>query len=166
MLNVDEIGSDRLREVYGYWRSKIAGGRLPARTAIDPLDIPKLLPFIFLVDVEHDPLRFRFRLVGTQICTWAGRDMTGLYTDEPRYGERGPDVSQEYGEVVSRRLPVYREQKAKRPERDFMFYQKLVLPLSTDGERVDMLLCATDALAPSPALRAEEYRVIWGERPA
>jgi hypothetical protein len=163
MLKTCDIPSERLREIYGYWRSRGAGGRLPARARINPLDIPKLLPFVFLVDVERDPQRFRFRLVGTQICTWAGRDTTGFYTDEERYGERGPDISREYGEVVTRRQPMYREQKARRPERDYMYYQKLVLPLSSDGEHVDMLFCATDALAPSAALRAGDYRVIWGD---
>ncbi len=163
MFNVSDIASHRLREVYAYWRSKIADGRLPARAAIDPLDIPRLLPFLFLVDVERDPQRFRFRLIGTQICTWAGRDLTGIYTDEERYGARGPEISREYGAIVRRRQAMYREQKAKRPERDFMFYQKIILPMSSGGRHVDMLLCATDALAPTPALRAGEYRVIWGD---
>lgn len=165
MLNVSDIGSERLRDLYAYWRSKIAGDRLPARADIDPLDIPKLLPFLFLVDVERDPQRFRFRLVGTQICTWAGRDMTGFYTDDEHYGERGPDISREYGEVVRRRQAMYCEQKARRPERDFMFYEKLVLPLSGDGVLIDMLLCASDFLAQTPALRAGEYRVLWDGPP-
>ena len=163
MFETGIISSERLREIYGYWRSKIADGRLPARAAINPLDIPKLLPFVFLVDVERDPQRFRFRLIGTQICAWAGRDTTGMYTDEERYGERGPSITREYGEVVARRQPIYREQKARIPERDFMFYQKLILPLSCDGEHVDMLFCATDAIAPTAALRAGEYRAIWGD---
>lgn len=166
MLNVCDIASERLREVYRYWQSKAAGGRLPARAAINPLDVPKLLPFLFLVDVERDPQRFRFRLVGTQICAWAGRDLTGFYTDEQRYGDHGAETTQEYGEVARRRQAMYREQKARRPERDFMFYQKLVLPMSSDGDHVDMLLCATDALAPSAALRAGEYRVMWGPPPS
>jgi hypothetical protein len=157
------IRSDRLRQVYAYWASKIVGGRLPARAAIDPTEIPRLLPFVFLVDVERDPQRFRFRLVGTQICAWAGRDATGLYTDEPAFGPKGAALARQYAEVVARRRSLYIEQPAGRPERDFIFYDKLVLPLSADGAQVNMLFCATDVLVATPELRAGVFREVWGD---
>lgn len=161
-LDVSEIRSERLRQVYAYWRSKIVDGRLPSRASIDPLDIPSLLPFVFLVDVESNPRRFRFRLVGTQVCLWAGRDVTGMYADDPAYGPRGPDISRQYAEVVERRAVLYSERPAARPDRDHMFYDRLVLPLAGDGRTIDLLLCALDKLAPTPALREGRFREVWG----
>lgn len=163
MLNVHEIRSGRLRQVYGYWQSKMIDGRLPSRAEIDPLEIPKLLPFLFLVDVARDPLRFRFRLVGTQICAWGGRDPTGLYTDDASFGAQGAEITRQYAEVVERGRPVYREQRGAQPARSFMFYEKVILPLSSDGESVEVLLCASDVIAGTPSLRAGEFRVIWGD---
>jgi hypothetical protein len=161
-LDTSAIRSERLRQVYAYWAAKIVGGRLPSRASIDPIEIPRLLPYLFLVDVERDPQRFRFRLVGTQVCSWAGRDTTGLYTDEPAYGLRGPELTRLYAEVVARRAPLCSERPGGRPEPDLVFYDEVVLPLSADGDTVNMLFCAADMLVTTPAMRAGATREIWG----
>jgi hypothetical protein len=163
-LDTEAIHSAKLRQLYAYWRSKAVGGRLPSRADIDPAEIPHLLPHVFLVDVERDPLRFRFRLIGTQICAWAGRDATGMYVDDAVYGPRGPEVAGQYGEVVARGLAFYIEQPASRPERDYAFYDRIMLPLAEDGRTVNMLLCGADMLRANPELRAGRYRQIWDDR--
>jgi hypothetical protein len=163
-LDTDAIHSTKLRELYAYWRSKVAGGRLPSRADIDPAEIPLLLPHLFLVDVERNPQRFRFRLIGTQICAWAGRDATGMYVDDPGFGRRTAELTRQYGEVAARGLAFYIEQPASRKERDYAFYDRIVMPLAQDGRTVDMLLCGADMLPPNPALRAGKYRQIWDDR--
>ena len=162
-MDTNVIRSERLRQVYTYWASKVVDGRLPSRASISPADIPRLLPYVFLIDVERNPRRFRFRLVGTQICIWAGRDATGLYTDEPAFGPHGEALTRQYAEVAARGRALYVEQPAARPERKYLFYDKVVLPLSADGEHVDMLLCASDMLAGTAELRQGAFREIWGE---
>lgn len=162
-MDTKAIRSERLRQVYGYWASKVVGGRMPSRASIDPVDIPRLLPFVFLIDVERDPQRFRFRLIGTQICAWAGRDATGLYTDEPGFGPHGAALTRQYAEVVARRRALYSEQPGARPERNFIFYDKVVLPLSADGTHINMLFCASDILVGTEELHAGEFREIWGD---
>ncbi len=162
-MDTKTIRSERLREVYVYWASKIVGGRLPSRASINPVEIPRLLPFVFLIDVEREPQRFRFRLVGTQICTWAGRDATGLYTDDAGFGPHGEALTRQYAEVVTRRRALYSEQPAARPERNYVFYDKVVLPLSADGVHINMLLCASDMLAGTPELRAGAFREVWDD---
>jgi hypothetical protein len=164
-VDSDLFRSHRLKQLYGYWRSKAPPGRLPARADLDPGDIPQLLPYIFMIDVEHEPRRFRFRLIGTQICTWAGRDVTGWYLDDPSYGPRGAIISSQYAEVVDRGVPFYTEQPAARPERDYIFYERLVLPLAADGRTIDILLCGVDVLTPTPELRAGRFRRFWDEAP-
>ncbi len=64
--------------LYDYWR-RLRGDRLaPSRSDIDPVDIPRdLLPNLMLIEVEHDPLDFRFRLSGTQTDTLVNRNLTG-----------------------------------------------------------------------------------------
>jgi hypothetical protein len=143
----------------------VAGGRLPSRAAISPAEIPQLLPYIFMVDVERNPLRFRFRLIGTQICQWAGRDVTGMYTDDPIYGTRGSQVTHQYAEVAATGRPLYSEQPAARPERDYVFYDRLVLPLAQDGRTIDILLCGADMLPSTGELRAGQFRQMWGDPP-
>ena len=45
------IIDDRLRQTYEYWRGKAGARPLPSRSDIDPVEIPRLLPHIMLVDV-------------------------------------------------------------------------------------------------------------------
>jgi hypothetical protein len=75
------ISDDRIRDAYAYWR-RIAGARaLPRRRDLDPLDIPKLLPHVMLVEV-HGPGRYRYRLIGTAIAQEQGTNATGKFVHE------------------------------------------------------------------------------------
>ena len=69
--------SDAIKRMYGYWRSKCEGDRLPARRAIDPVEIPRFLPQITIVEVVPDARRYVYRLVGTKEVEIRGRDPTG-----------------------------------------------------------------------------------------
>lgn len=79
----EAIRSPYLRLLYDYW-IKLRGNRAaPDIHEIDPLDIPRAaLPYVVLVDLEHDPFRARYRLVGTHGTQAAGWDYTGRYVDE------------------------------------------------------------------------------------
>src|SRR5258708_24568414 len=73
----------RVRQLYAYWRRiHAADGGLPGRQRLDPIAIPLLLPFVWLADVQRVPLRFRYRLFGTEHVRVLGRDFTGCWIDE------------------------------------------------------------------------------------
>ncbi len=56
--------SEEQAALYDYW-NKIRGSRkMPARADFDPIDLPKIIPFLSLEDVLYDPVRFQIRLVG------------------------------------------------------------------------------------------------------
>ena len=56
------------RALYEHWqRIHPTPGAFPGRQHFDPLDVPKLLPNLWLVDVARDPWRFRYRVVGTAL---------------------------------------------------------------------------------------------------
>jgi hypothetical protein len=78
-----EISHPLLRQLYEYWDSKRAGRAMPARSDLDPIEIPDLLRHLILLDITHDPLRFRVRLYGTGVAELRGHDLTGrfLYED-------------------------------------------------------------------------------------
>ena len=72
----------RFRQLYDHWHALRGRRAMPAREDIDPLAMKELLGWLLLIDVERAPLRFRFRLVGTEIVAVRGRDLTGRYLDE------------------------------------------------------------------------------------
>lgn len=130
----------RLRALYGYWRRKCGDRPLPARADIDPIELKDLLGNLFLVDVLYDPLRFRFRLAGTNIVQLLGRELTGLTADELEGLPLGPQViKQHFSEVVLSREPSYKVLELT-VGRTPIVYRRLLLPLSPDGGAVNMLL--------------------------
>src|SRR3546814_10590958 len=54
----------------------------PRRADIDPVEIPRLMPYVLIADIEHAPFRVRFRLVGTKVVEATGFEFTGKYLDE------------------------------------------------------------------------------------
>ncbi len=69
--------------LYECWRSKCTADDIPRRNAIDPVEIPNLLPNISIVDIERSAgLRFKIRLFGTALSDLVGEDRTGFYMED------------------------------------------------------------------------------------
>ena len=83
-LNLSELTSPRIHRLHGYWRHlhEKRGRELPRRADIAPDQIKDLLPNIMIVDVERNPMRFRYRLVGTRVVEYNGVEFTGRYLGE------------------------------------------------------------------------------------
>lgn len=140
-----------VRESYEYWLSKCRGDGLPRRRDIRPEEIVRLLPHIFLVDVAGDPPTFKFRLVGTQITEWAAGEYTGVTVNESEFGPNWRRVYDIYRGAVEKRAPAHSEYSAPWKEREFLFYERIVAPLSDDGVSINMLFGALDVVSSSAA---------------
>ena len=106
-LDIAEITSPRIHRLRSYWQSQGAlRGGLPRRSDIAPGDIKDLLPNIMIVDVERDPLRFRYRLVGTRVVEYNGVEFTGRYLGEIGWAEEQA-LFDSYAEVVNSRQPFF-----------------------------------------------------------
>ena len=72
-----------LRVLYDYWISLAdEGGGLPSVQGFDPLNLPRLLPNLWILEVEAATSRFRMRLAGENINAIYGRSIAGLYFPE------------------------------------------------------------------------------------
>ena len=127
---------------YEYWVSLGGGREMPSRKDVDPLQVPRgYLPNIMLVDVLYDPQRYRFRLVGSNIVAATGENRTGRFFDEVSWFQDHPGVQPQYEAVIKTRRPLY----SMEPFTNFISksayeVDRLLLPLSDDGLRVDTLL--------------------------
>src|SRR5260221_12496676 len=75
------VHDPRLEAAFHYWPRKAAGRLMPSRADIDPIEIPKLLPDVMLVDVLPDG-RYRYRLIGTENARAQGINASGRFLDE------------------------------------------------------------------------------------
>lgn len=142
-----------LLRLYDYWAARRLGGRLPSRQDIDPADIKFAVGNVSLIDVLYDPLRFRFRLVGSLMSQRMGWDLTGKMVDEVPDAEYREGLLAAYRGIVASRQP------------STMLYERLIdgkmrrfevlrLPLASDGETIDMLLLCPMYFEPLPAPRS------------
>ena len=71
---------DRLKALYRYWceLGQAAGG-LPSVQSLDPLQLPRMLSSMWIVEVAQDTHRFRMRLAGEDINAIYGRNVGGHY---------------------------------------------------------------------------------------
>lgn len=144
-IPLKEVMSSCVAEFDAYWRSKMRGGRLPARSDIDPADFKPILPNIILLNVSYDPFRISVRLRGTRIDEFRPKGKW-TYLHEATTFDRGrrEDYLREMEFVARNRRPVY--------ARDWMTSRFGALcdlyagiwPLSSDGERIDMLVVIED----------------------
>jgi len=132
--------SDAIRKMYEYWRSKFDGDRLPKRSAIDPVDIPRFLPQITIVEVVPDERRYVYRLVGTMEVEIRGRDPTGKSVLDGFFGPSIDNVLGCYDTVVATRAPLYDDEPYVTPDGRFSDDETVFLPLSDDGENVNRIL--------------------------
>ena len=141
----DEIESKlgtTLRQAYDYWLSCWpAPTRLPGRQHLDPTEVPKLLPNLWLLDVEGPPRRYRYRLIGTAVVTAMRGDCTGRTLDELLEGEALTETLRVMDRIVETGRPDWRSGLPLiHADRRFNLLERLLLPLAGDGETVDMLL--------------------------
>lgn len=134
-----DIASSRLRYLYEYWTAACAGRAFPLRSAIAPTELPPdLLPQMFIADVLHDPLDFRFRLAGTQVVENAGLELTGHLLSELPLAGLEPIIT-EYETTVARSEPRYSTHDYTSANGYVRTVERLILPLSRSGDTLDML---------------------------
>lgn len=141
----------KIRALFEYWQSIHPEAGLPGRQHLDPLDIPQLLPNIWMIDVTRDPLRFRFRLVGTEIVKFVGRDVTGLWLDEFFEGYEASETFHAHRNCTLTGAPAYRKGGVLfNPGQARFEAERLYLPLAQDGKEVDILLVMTRYTGEAP----------------
>ncbi|HYL33824.1 MAG TPA: PAS domain-containing protein [Stellaceae bacterium] len=134
------IKATPLRSLYRDWDTRRGGRSFPARADFDPLELRYILGNLSLVDVLRDPLRFVFRLHASTNAARLGADLTGKELAEmPTVAE--PDrVRRQYELVISSRAPQVQQRQGTFANSQHWEFEVLVLPLSTDGESIDMLM--------------------------
>lgn len=147
----------RHREVLDYWLGIRGDRRLPGRQDIRPEEIARpLLSHLGLVDVLPDG-RFRFRLIGTALVRFYGRDYTGRIVEDAKAAGYADVLNRLYRLCAERRAVVYSETRSCYRQGFARLMHRLLLPLARDGEAVDMILFST---VPGPVVSGRDLDVL------
>lgn len=145
------ITTPQLRSLLELWTARCMGRPLPSRADFSDEDLRPWFGNLLMVDVVEGPHQFRFRLMGTSLVDAACRELTGKFFDEADITGYEPDVLDDYAEVVRSRAPLCRTRRYDPTPGTFMehwrVYERLLLPLGSDGEAVDRILGGSYPLA-------------------
>ena len=135
------IKHPKLQQLFDYWVTKRGGRRMPSRADIDPLELGFILGNVILIDViEGEPRGFRIRLHGTNLTERVGYELTGKMLDELPQVEFRELSRRSFSKVARTGEPLHATRNRMldgQPRR----YETVILPMSSDDSRVDMLLC-------------------------
>ena len=149
MIDRDDIRSSIVRAGYDYWLEKqraLEGeDTIPARRDFDPLiEAPRIVPHMMLMDVQPDPLDFRYRVVGTALRPHMAEDWTGRWLSDISFQRAGSMVWENNVLVLKERQPLLARPPYIGPHKDFLFVESIIMPLSGAGGTIAMLMFAVD----------------------
>jgi len=141
-----------VKAVFAYWGRKRGDRFAPMRADIDPAELRTWLPGIVIVDVAHFPDQLVYRLVGTRAVEVRGSDPTGKTVVERYFGTNRDEILENYRLVIEERRVVYDFDPT--PSRDGFFEEAetILLPLSSDGAKVDKVLIYFETRRRTPVL--------------
>lgn len=132
-----------LRAFLAYWQSKRIDERPPDRAAIDPVEIPKLLPNVLLIDVIGQPAYdFHYRLLGTAIVAIDGVDYKGsLLSEMVPSTEAYHHIWQHHLDAAAGIVALRHDSLrwVRDNSRDHVDYLILLLPLRRGGGEIEAL---------------------------
>jgi hypothetical protein len=131
----------KIKALADYWLRIHPAAGLPGRRHFDPVDVPDLLPSIFLIDVAPGAVDFTYRLVGSRVVEFFGADFTGKSFLSAFVRPKAAHAYIDLCETVTAKQPRWRRGKtAFVPSREYTEIERVYLPLAGDGETVDMVL--------------------------
>lgn len=137
---MDVLDDDRLLLAATYW-SLIRGDRdFPRRADLDPGAMPPgILPWICLIEVSEG--RYRYRLVGTGLREYVGRDVTGDFVENLSENQEYNDYLRTLLEEIRTKGGCVYSQVATQVGAETRKTNRLVAPMSKDGDAIDMFFC-------------------------
>lgn len=132
--------SETLRALLSYWQSKCGPeGRLPSHRQIDAVELRRLLPHVYLVDVLPGEV-FRVRLLGEVHVAIYGSGLVGRTIDDIFPPDHAAEFNRLYKAVLRRRAPVVNGgQVFWWRNREWLPFEGLHAPLASDGRHIDMI---------------------------
>lgn len=134
-----QLVDDRLRDLYAYWRARRGERPMADRSDIDPVDIPRHLPFISLIErLPGTWENFRYRLVGSELVAMIGQDMTGRTLLELTHDNIRRVIGETFRRCLQSGRPHHHHMVA--PGTQGCHYERILLPLTSGTREPEMIL--------------------------
>lgn len=134
------LNDPTLHALFDHWETHCGPDRIMRKTALDPMRIPSILPHVFLMAVERGGTVFRYRLTGSYIDQRIPRNIIGKTIEEARRGPVVHHLNRLFGNAARNAAPTLGLSKLEGESNAIYVYKRLVMPMTTTGAGVDLLL--------------------------
>ena len=134
-----------VRRFYEYCQAVAPQGCLPGREHIVAEEIVQLWSRVWMLDVCRAPLRYRYRLCGTEMVRSLGHEVTGAWLDEvhPQL-LANPEPRERFRFMAETGVPTWRRGPPLwTRDPDHRSIETCIVPLADDGRTVNKMLAVS-----------------------
>lgn len=168
-INPVNLENETLAFLLGYWNAKRGVRAMPSRGDLKVSELKEHLGWVMIVEVMPDFADFRYRLIGTLVTQYFLADGTGK-TVKQMYEKDNPaagnGISAIFRKCARDRVVVRAYGDAGWIGDGFEGFDCICLPLSEDGENVNMILHAFVFNRSEVLLAREVAKANGGELPS
>jgi len=128
-------------ELAEFIAANLNGAAMPDYKALDLMQIPRLVPHIWVIDAREGVGKgMKFLFSGTEIDRHFGRNLMGGYVVDNNAGVHSREIYGAYRSVFIDRQPVFTERSDYYPDVEPEVERRIrsvCFPCSSDGETVD-----------------------------
>ena len=145
----EALGAHReLAALWRTWEQARSGRVLPCRRDFTPERLRPWLGSLALIDVDHDPIRLQFRLVGVHIVDNLKFDPTGKAVEDFVTDPANDPMTRGLYRCLMSAQPVFEVVCPQYQCRHAFRCNRLALPLSADGLTVNKIMVGEYAIPP------------------
>ncbi|MCG8356597.1 MAG: PAS domain-containing protein [Kiloniellales bacterium] len=148
-ISPEQLTHETLKELFERWCEAKGGSSWPRREDLQPETLRSALGRLMILQVEPgDPRLFRYRLVGTAIVESHLEEMTGQTTDDFSSQSLRRMLRAQHEAVLDTGQPLCARVAAEGDGQEIT-YEKVVLPVSSDGRAIDQLVACSFPIDPA-----------------
>ncbi|NBC33464.1 MAG: PAS domain-containing protein [Alphaproteobacteria bacterium] len=149
ITDVEAIGSPKLRALYAYWESLPRNPRWPRKADLDPVEIAGSLSHVILAkwDAERDD--FLHLICGDTVDRVHGVRSTRRHLRDVWPRPMADGLVEAYRQPIDHEGPVHHQLSTRDDLGMDLRYERILLPMSTDGNGIDVVFGGLDRLTGS-----------------
>lgn len=151
-----DLNDPMVLEILNYWYAKRGARKMPSPKDMDPVDFARHMPHLMMIQVDHDPFRLTYRLIGEEVTYSHGINLRGrpVFDANEHTPHLGTVLHELYKAVAMLRRPLGVGGSMEFGGRGHMAFEAAYMPLSADGERTDRIFTVTSY---KPVLALERF---------
>lgn len=157
-LSLESIHPEQMGALHAYWRNCAVDADVPRQKDLSIRDMPDCLEHIALLDIETEPFRAKYMIVGEALKELLGADPTDQYLDTVYPKSISDEIYRAFKRSMDERRALYFRREFQILMKSFG-YNRLILPMRLNGDSIRRILICIYPLD-KKLKRAEQWQSV------